>query len=147
MNTCAVFTVSMTAAYKVIGQQGFGFIEFSLFRNITALLVCLVWCIWQGINPLKHFPYERRYEFFWRCLTGHLYFIFMNIAAPLAPLSIVMVFAQTSPFWISIIAYFFLNESIIPLEIFGMIVCFTAVVVIAITAEEKEINLNTDDLM
>ena len=36
------------------------------------------------------------------------------------------------------IAYFFLNESIIPLEIFGMIACFTAVVVIAITAEEKE---------
>ena len=69
----------------------------------------------------------------------------MNIAAPLAPLSIVMVFAQTSPFWISIIAFFFLNESIYPLEIFGMIVCFTAVIVIAITAEEKENDKNIDE--
>ena len=66
---------------------------------------------------------------------GHLYFIFMNIAAPLAPLSLVMIFAQTSPFWTTIIAYFVLSEAVIHVEIIGMIICFAGVVAIAYQAE------------
>ena len=52
----------------------------------------------------------------------------------MAPLSIVMVIWQTAPFWVTLIAYFLLGESIMPLEIAAMIVCFGAVVCIALEA-------------
>ena len=54
------------------------------------------------------------------------------MAAPLAPLALIMVFWQTNPFWISIVAFFLLKEQIVRLEIIGMMICFTAVVVIAL---------------
>lgn len=108
INACAVFMILMTATYKVVGLEGVGFVEFSLLRNAAALLVCSFWCFYEKINPIKMFPWHRANEFFWRCVVGHLYFIFMNIAAPLAPLSLVMILAQTSPFWTTIIAYFVL---------------------------------------
>ena len=54
------------------------------------------------------------------------------MAAPLAPLALVMVFWQTNPFWISIVAFCLLKEPLVRLEIIGMIICFAAVVVIAL---------------
>ena len=42
-----------------------------------------------------------------------------------------MVFWQTSPFWISIVAFFWMREAIIPLEIISMLFCFSMVVLIA----------------
>ena len=52
-----------------------------------------------------------------------------------APVSLIMVIWQTSPFWISIIAYFFLRERIVAVEIIGMAISFGSVVLIATQAE------------
>ena len=137
MNFSAISTVLMTATYKVISAEGFSIIDFSLLRNIAALAGGLIWCHMSGLNPLKLFPWERSHAFFWRCLTGHLYFIFMHLATPLAPISLIMVITQTCPFWISLIACFMLGEQIIALEIISMIVCFSAVIVIASNSNES----------
>ena len=138
MNLSALSTVFMTATWKVIAVEGFSIVDFSLLRNIAALAGGLIWCHMSGLNPLKNFPWDRSNAFFWRCLTGHLYFIFMNAATPLAPISLVMVITQTCPFWISLIAYFALGEPIIALEIISMIVCFMAVIVIASNSDHSQ---------
>ena len=137
MNLSALSTVLMTATWKVVSVEGFSIVDFALLRNLAALASGIVWCYKSGLNPFKNFPWERGYAVFFRCLTGHLYFILMNMATPLAPISLVMVITQTSPFWISLIACFMLGEPIIALEIISMIVCFTAVIVIASNSDHS----------
>ena len=56
----------------------------------------------------------------------------------MAPLSLVMVCWQTSPFWISIIARVWLKEPIMILELIGMFICFAMVGVIASQAKIEE---------
>ena len=62
----------------------------------------------------------------------------LNLAVPLAPLSLIMVFMQTSPFWVSILAYCLLSEPIYRLEIVAMLICFGAVVTIAMQVRKAE---------
>ena len=66
-----------------------------------------------------------------RCLSGQTNILLLYVAAPMAPLALLMVLWQTNPFWISILAYLMLNEPIMKLEIISMLFCFGAVVVIA----------------
>ena len=62
----------------------------------------------------------------------------MILAAPLAPVSLIMLFYQTQPFWISLSAFCILRERIHCCEIIGMVICFTAVVVIALQRYHSE---------
>ena len=64
----------------------------------------------------------------------------MNIASPLAPISLIMVCVTTSPFWTSIIAHFMLREIMVPLEIVSMLICFGMVVVIAMQRRKEEVD-------
>ena len=78
------------------------------------------------------FPWDKKGYLIVRTLAGQANFVLLNIAAPLAPLALIMVFWQTTPFWVSIVAFFLLREPVIPLEILGMVICFTGVIVIAL---------------
>ena len=49
----------------------------------------------------------------------------------MAPISLIMVFWSTSPFWVSLFAFCFLKERIYLLEIVAMVICFIAVLIIA----------------
>lgn len=60
----------------------------------------------------------------------------LSIASAMAPISLVMVFWQTSPFWTSIIAWAMLGEQIFVLELVAMVICFSAVVIIAMQAQD-----------
>ena len=64
-------------------------------------------------------------------ITGQLNFLGLNIAASLAPISLVYVFFQTNPFWTSMIAFFALGEPLFKLELLAMFICFSSVIVIA----------------
>ena len=77
-----------------------------------------------------------------RCISGQGNFLLLAVAAPLAPLALIMVFWQTSTFWISIVAFLLLKEPIIALEMLSMIICFGAVVVIA--TQQREENLGNE---
>ena len=56
----------------------------------------------------------------------------------MAPISLIMICWQTSPFWISIIARIWLKEPIVYLELLGMIICFVMVGLIAFQAKEDD---------
>ena len=55
-----------------------------------------------------------------------------------------MVLWQTSPFWITIVAWFMLKEPIIPLELVCMVICFSAVALIAWQSGNNDDELSTE---
>ena len=131
MNIAAFCTTGMTATYRVIADD-FHPAEFNVLRNLTSFVAASIWlkCLGNG-NPCTLFPRQQKGVLAVRILTGQANFLLLSLAAPLAPLALIMVFWQTSPFWITIVAYCWLSEPVIPLELVSMILCFTAVVVIA----------------
>ena len=62
----------------------------------------------------------------------------------MAPISLVTVLWQTSPFWISILAYIMLKEPIVLVEIIGICICFGGVGAIASQSRAQEV-LNDDE--
>lgn len=50
----------------------------------------------------------------------------------MAPISLIMIIRQTNPFWTSLVAYKLLAEPILRFEVVGMLICFTAVIVIGL---------------
>ena len=67
---------------------------------------------------------------------GHSAFALFNSAAPLAPLSLITIVFNTNPFMISILACLFLSEPLLCFEAIAMVICFAAVVVIALEDED-----------
>ena len=62
-----------------------------------------------------------------------------SLAVTMAPMSLVMVLWQTSPFWISILAYIILKEPIILVEMIGICICFGGVGAIASQSRAQEV--------
>ena len=115
-----------------MAKEGFNPIEFVMMRCICAFQVAVVWCLIAGYNPFKVFPWkEKKWTLVIRSLFGHTDFFLLNWGVTLAPVSIVMVVFQTSPFWIALVARIWLKEPLIPLELFGMLICFAMVGTIA----------------
>ena len=83
-------------------------------------------------------PVDQKATLLTKCLAAQGTFILVIIAAPLAPLTLINVMLQTSPFWISLGACCFICETISPVDIMGIIVCFCAVVMIGFQQEIKE---------
>ena len=131
MNIAALSNTGLTATYRIIAEQGFHPADFNLIRNFWSLFLSLIWCYFIGVNPLNSLPKDKRGYMVLRCLSGQGNFVLLNMAAPLAPISLIMVMWQTSPFWISIVAFCMLSEPIIPLEVVAMMICFGAVITIA----------------
>ena len=130
MNIAAFCNTGLTATYRTIAED-FHAAEFNLMRNVTGLLASSIWCACYGYSPLRQFPKDKKCALLWRCLTGQANFVLLSLAAPLAPLALIMVFWQTNPFWISLIACCLLGERIVPLELVSIFLCFAAVIVIA----------------
>ena len=104
-------------------------------RNITSLVIASIWCCYSGYQPLKLFPWNKKYSLLGRSYAGQSNFVLLNLGISMAPISLVMVVWQTNPFWVSIMAYFMLKEAMYKSEIIAMFVCFSLVAVIASQSE------------
>ena len=122
----------MSVIYKILAKSGFHIVEFTFFRCLSAFVVSIIWNLISGLNPIKHFPKGKECHIIFRSLMGHTSFTSFNLAVPFAPLSLIMILFNTSPFFMSIIAFCLLKEPIICVEIVGMFVCFGAVIAIAL---------------
>ena len=71
----------------------------------------------------------------------------MNLAVALLPLSVFTIMGKTAPFWTAILGYCFLSERILPIEIFGMIICFGAFLYITLANNDasnvEEVRVST----
>ena len=138
MNLCNICVTGMTASFRTIEEEGFHPADFHLIRSTLSIVLAAVWCACSGINPIKQFPSTKKSPLFWRTFSGQINFVLLILAAPLAPVSLIMLFYQTQPFWISISAFCVLRERIHCCEIIGMVICFSAVVVIALQRYHSE---------
>ena len=127
----AVSMTGMTCMYRTIAVEGFHAADFNLIRNMYSFIIACVWLKITGNRPVVEFPFDMKCQLMWRILMGQTDFLLINMAAPLAPISLIMVCFTTSPFWTSILAFLVLNEPIVPLEIISIIICFSMVVLIA----------------
>ena len=91
MNFAMMFGVAFLAAYKVIADDGFDPTEFVLMRCVSAFPISIIWCLILGLNPLKMFPWDKKWSLVWRSFTGHVNFFLLNWGVSMAPVSIVMV--------------------------------------------------------
>ena len=73
-----------------------------------------------------------------RSLCGQVNFALYNLALPMLPLGVLTIIHKTQPFWGSIMGYVFLKESVLPLEIVGMIICFLAFIALTLSGGEEE---------
>ena len=126
------------AAFKQVNDKGFNPTEFVLLDCLAELPFSTVWCLIVGFNPLKMFPWEKKWSLFWRIFFGHINFFLFNLGASVAPISISMICFNTNTFWITIIARIWLKEPIFLLEFIGMLICFGMIAAIAYQAEKKE---------
>ena len=92
----------------------------------------------KGENPLTKFPWEKRQAAFGRFAVGQVGFVFQIIAVFLIPVGLLSVISRTSPFWLAILSYFVVGESITKLEMIGMLVCFGALLMITFSDPESE---------
>ena len=137
INLAIIFVVTFMASFKVVKREGFDPTEFVLCRCLAGLPYSIVWCLIKGYNPIKMFPWEKKWSLFGRSFTGHINFFLMNWGASEAPISIFMICFNTNTFWITIIARVWLKEKIIFLELLGMFICFGMVAVIATQAKKE----------
>ena len=83
-------------------------------------------------------PVDQKATLLTKCLAAQGTFILVIIAAPLAPLTLINVMLQTSPFWISLGACCFICERINPVNLMGITVCFCAILIIGFQRESKD---------
>jgi len=128
----------MQASYRVAAREGFHAVELNLIRNFLAFFVASAWCWFTSTAPFEKFPHEHKTALLIRMAGGQTVFLTTNIAAAYAPLSIAIVCRQTTTFWASLTAYLVLGEKMLPLEIVGMVLCFAAVIVLAMQQRNEE---------
>ena len=75
-------------------------------------------------------PAELRKVFFTRTTIGWSLLVVSIVGNSLVPITVQQTLTNTTPFWASIFAYFYVHESISRLEAISMLVSFAAVVLI-----------------
>lgn len=132
MNIALASATGASASYRIIAREGFHPAELNLLRSAFSFVVASIWCFFSGTNPFDEFPLKKKPALFANIASSNVMFVSTNIACALAPISLIMVCRQTSSFWSSLIAFVWLSEAIYPLEIIGMLLCFGAVIIIAL---------------
>lgn len=112
----------------------------SFFRAIVVMLFVLpqVWVKKQ--SPIEGVPRDLRITLFKRTFFGQFGFLFYNFALTVLPYSTFFVIMNSSPIFTSLLAFIMLGEPIIKKEISAVLLCFSAVILIAFGKSEKEEN-------
>ena len=119
-------------------------IDFCVLRGVSSVMISYGWCRYSGYSIVELFPSHMKYMFIVRCFIGTLTVFFHITATPMAPLSLIMIMSQTSPFFLTIIAYFFLGEAVLLTEFVAIVICFSAVVVIGVDALKHDSDESED---
>ena len=106
-------------------------------RSLTLTLYAVLTL--GGRNPYKEFPWNKRNIAFLllRTVSGQVNFALYNYCLTLLPLWLMNIIHKTSPFWQTIMGFCCMNETILPIEIVGMIICFGAFIAITVSSIEQ----------
>ena len=106
--------------------------DFLLFRNLPNAFVHFL-LSWQLATRPFSLPSSGRLVYLTRLLVPALTSVFMFNALSHLDVSIYTVIFQTSPFFVTLFAYFFLRSPIEKSELAAMVCCFGAVILITLT--------------
>ena len=62
--------VAMGSCFKIIAQEGFHVVDFTLIQGAYAILTSIIWCMCSGVNPITNFPTEKKHKLIWRVIVG-----------------------------------------------------------------------------
>ena len=118
-------------------KKGMSIASVLIMRNLTLILVSFI--ALKGKNPFSIFPCEKRsiLTMFARTATGQVNFTLHNLALTMLPFGVLTIIHKTQPFWGSIMGYFLLKESVLPIEIVGMVICFIAFIALTLSGEQE----------
>ena len=58
MNVATLSNTGLAVAFKYISADGFSAVDYNLCRNVTGIIISIIWARCLGINPLKRFPFK-----------------------------------------------------------------------------------------
>ena len=133
MNIFCLANTLQCILYKFMSERGVDLLEYTLFRNLTIMALSLALLYLQRRDPVKEgfaMTEEIRKRLFVRAVLGLVITLIINACLTMIPFSLLVILFQTSPFWTSIMGYYYNGEPLYAMEIVGMVLCFIAVLYI-----------------
>lgn len=128
--------------YKMLAlEHKITLLEYMVLRNFAIVLIAIVGLIVKNIEPFEALPSEKRGIMIGRAFFGFSVSVLINEGLELIPFSLLVILFQTNPFWTSILSYMVNGEKIYAVEAIGMVICFIAVICIAINAAEDNLEV------
>lgn len=118
--------------------QGFLVSDFAFMRGFMGLLFITPLMYYYGEGFFSSVPREFRRTMFLRSCLGSVSIFFYNFSFYYLPLSQIVVIKNIYPFVASFFGYLINGEKVEKMEIVGLLVCFTGIIMFAISKSLKE---------
>ena len=143
MNLACLALTASSCTMKSVTASGVPVAHWQIFRGIFLVVSMALYLIYKQINPLNFASLSESLSLsqtllgvgirsFFGSLNLYLYYRSLSMIS----MSTSMVIVQTQAFWISIMGLIINKEKIFVFEIFGMLICFLAVVAITLCSQE-----------
>ena len=132
--------------YKIMSERGVDLLEYTFFRNLMILIMSIGLLYAQSRNPIDAgfaMTESKKKILLMRAFLGYVITLLINMCLTMIPFSLLVILFQTSPFWTSILSYYYNGEPLYKMELAGMLMCFLAVVIITTSENEEETELLT----
>ena len=139
MNLTAIGLTGQSVMFKFALAEGARVFDYTVFRNVSVIIIAAIQLSCAGLNPVKTFPWaDKKQILLGRIIAGQSNFVLFNYTLNFVPLTLMMIIFRTNSFWTSILAYCFFNEKMTLLEIIAMLLCFGSMVTITVTRDASE---------
>ena len=129
-----------------MSERGVDLLEYTFFRNLMILIMSIGLLYAQSRNPIDAgfaMTESKKKILLMRAFLGYVITLLINMCLTMIPFSLLVILFQTSPFWTSILSYYYNGEPLYKMELAGMLMCFLAVVIITTSENEEETELLT----
>jgi len=112
MNVFSLVQACGSILFKFLSKKGVSVAEWMLWRNSFNFIAILVIAKSLGVSVTKNVPREQLPWLWGRGVLGQVCFAVFSYSLTILPLTLHMIIFQTSPFWVSILAYLLNKEKI-----------------------------------
>lgn len=120
-------------------------LEYTLLRNLAIVAIAISIAFVKGVDFARALPSDKTLVMLGRALGGFSVSLLVNESLELIPFSLLVILFQTNPFWTAALSHCFNGEKVKLFEVFGMLICFAGVIVIANNDESPVENLEMLD--
>ena len=107
-----------------------------LFSRYSVLVVLSI--VILRSNPFSNFRWDKKWPLSARLFSGQVNFWFIMSATKLLPIGVLTVIFNLKPFWFAILGRALFKESISKVEVIGMVLSFSALILMTYGAKNTE---------